>query len=345
MPYGCLCEVSYGTGSKHFFPLQDTPESARMTKIAVLDDYQGVALEFADWSAVQARAEVTVFRDHLDDTNDVVARLMPFDAVCIMRERTQLKADILRRLPNLKFIASTGARNAALDIDFAHQQGITVSGTASHGSSAPELTWALIMAAARHIPDEVQSFRSGGWQVGVGVDLEGRTLGVMGLGRIGARVATVGRAFGMRVIAWSQNLTVDDAAAKGAELVDKETLLREADWLTVHLVLSDRTRHIVDAAELALLKSTAWLVNTSRGPLVNELALVEALSARSIAGAALDVFEMEPLAADHAFRQLNNVVATPHIGFVTQDTYRKFYGETVENLKAWLDGAPIRVSG
>ena len=314
-----------------------------MTKIAVLDDYQGVALTSADWSAVQARAEVTVFRDHLHDADALIERLLPYDAVCVMRERTPLTRAILQRLPNLKFIGSNAPRNASIDLAAAEELGKVVSSTGYGPSGALELSWALIHAAARHIPAEVASFRAGGWQVGVGVDLRGSTLGIMGLGSIGRGMAKVALAFGMEVIAWSQNLTAETAQAAGARLVDKATLLREADFLTIHLVLSQRSAGIVGAAELALMKPTAWLVNTSRGPLVDEAALVDALTRRSIAGAALDVFDTEPLPDAHPLRKLENLVATPHVGFVTAKTYAIFFRDTVENLLAWLDGAPIRV--
>ncbi|MFP1868798.1 D-2-hydroxyacid dehydrogenase family protein [Lonsdalea quercina] len=314
-----------------------------MLKIAILDDYQGVALTSADWSAVQARAEIDVFCDHQSDESALVARLRPFDALCVMRERTPLTASLLAQLPNLKFIASTSVRNASIDIAAARAQGITVSATQGRGNGAPELTWALLLATARHLPAECASLRAGGWQVNVGADLAGSTLGILGLGKIGARVAAIGRAFDMNVIAWSQNLTPETAQAAGATWVDKKTLLRESDWLSLHLVLSDRTRGIVDAADLALMKPTAWLINTSRGPLVDEAALIDALSRRTLAGAALDVFATEPLPAAHPFRTLDNVIATPHIGFVTRDTYRVFYEETVQNLLAWLDGSPTRI--
>lgn len=314
-----------------------------MVKIAIIDDYQGVALSSADWSAVQSRASIDVFCDHLTNESALVARLRPFDALCVMRERTPLTASLLSQLPNLKFIASTSARNASIDVAAARAQGITVSATQGRGNGAPELTWALLLAAARHLPAECASLRSGGWQVGVGADLEGSTLGLLGLGKIGSRVAAIGRAFGMNVLAWSQNLTPETAQTAGVTPVDKATLLREADWLSLHLVLSDRTRGIIGASDLALMKPTAWLINTARGPLVDEDALIDALSQRTIAGAALDVFSTEPLPDDHPFRTLNNVIATPHIGFVTHHTYRVFYEETVQNLQAWLDGSPIRV--
>ncbi|MBO9198600.1 D-2-hydroxyacid dehydrogenase family protein [Rhizobium sp. 16-449-1b] len=314
-----------------------------MAKIAILDDYQGAALKSADWSEVQARAEVVVFHDHVDDADALVERLRPFDAICVLRERTPLTAEILSRLPNLKFIGSNAPYNASIDIKAANANGIVVSYTGGRGNGAPELAWALILAAARHIPAEVAALRSGQWQISVGTDLEGSTLGIMGLGRVGTRMAAVARAFGMKVIAWSENLTAEKASEAGVTLVDKQTLLKEADWLTLHLVLSDRTRGIVGKEELASMKPSAWLVNTSRGPLVDEAALTDALARRSIAGAALDVFDIEPLPLDHPFRGLDNVVATSHVGFVTKGTYDIFFGETVENVLAWLDGAPIRL--
>jgi phosphoglycerate dehydrogenase-like enzyme len=313
-----------------------------MKKIAVLDDYQGVALASANWSPVQGRGDVTVFNDHIDDEDRLVARLGPFDALCVMRERTPLPRRILERLPNLRFISSTGAKNASIDLAAARDLGIAVSATGANGSGAPELTWALILAAARHIPAETTSFKQGGWQTSVGKDLSGSTLGIIGLGRIGRQIAKVGLAFGMDVIAWSQNLTDEAAQAVGVRRVDKETLLKNADWVTLHLVLSDRTRGIVGQNELAMMKPTAWLVNTSRGPLVDEEPLIAALEGATIAGAALDVFDREPLPQDHRLRSLHNVIATPHIGFVTENSYNIFYRDTVENLIAWLDGAPIR---
>ncbi|MGI2034107.1 D-2-hydroxyacid dehydrogenase family protein [Rhizobium panacihumi] len=313
-----------------------------MTKIAILDDFQNVALQTADWSAVQARADVIVFNDHVADVDTLVARLAAFDAICVMRERTPLPRSVLARLPNLRFIASTGARNASIDLEAAGDLNITVSSTGANGSGAPELTWALILAAARQIPAEVESLRSGGWQTTVGRDLNGSTLGIIGLGRIGSQVARVGTAFGMNVIAWSQNLTEETARAAGITRVNKEELLRKSDWVTLHLVLSDRSRGIIGRDELDLMKPSAWLVNTSRGPLVDEDALVAALADNKIAGATIDVFNDEPVQRGHRLISLPNVIATPHIGFVTERSFRIFYRETVENILAWLDGAPIR---
>jgi phosphoglycerate dehydrogenase-like enzyme len=313
-----------------------------MKKIAVLDDYQSVALKSADWTGLKARAEVTVFNDHLDDEDSVVGRLLAFDAVCVMRERTPFPRRVLERLPNLRFITSTGARNASIDLSAAKDLGITVSVTGANGAGAPELTWALILAAARRIPAEVTSFRQGGWQTNVGRDLSGSTLGIIGLGRTGRQIAKVGLAFGMEVIACSQSLTDEMAQALGVRRVEKEELLRGSDWVTLHLVLSERTKGVIGESELAMMKPTSWLVNTSRGPLVDEAALISALKAGTIAGAALDVFDREPLPSDHPFRSLANVIATPHVGFVTENSYRTFYRDTVENLLAWLDGAPVR---
>jgi phosphoglycerate dehydrogenase-like enzyme len=306
-------------------------------KVAILDDYQDVALRLADWSAVRRRAEITVFNDHLADPAAVVERLRPFDVVCVMRERTPLSRDILQQLPRLKLIASTGPRNAAIDMRAAAERGIVVTATGYESTPAIELSWALILASARHLAREAASVRDGGWQTRIGTNLRGKCLGVIGLGNIGKEVARIALAFGMTVIAWSQNLTSEIASAAGATLVDKDALFRQADIVTIHLILSRRTSGLVGAAELALMKPTAWLVNTSRGPIVDEAALIEALQARRIAGAALDVFEIEPLPADHPFRRLDNVLATPHIGYVTEELYRTFYGDAAASIAAWLE--------
>jgi phosphoglycerate dehydrogenase-like enzyme len=306
-------------------------------KVAILDDYQDVALRLADWSAVRRRAEITVFNDHLADPAAVVDRLRPFDVVCVMRERTPLSRDILQQLPRLKLIASTGPRNAAIDMRVAAERGIVVTATGYESTPTIELSWALILASARHLAREAASVRDGGWQTRIGTNLRGKCLGVIGLGNIGKEVAQIALAFGMTVIAWSQNLTSEIASAAGATLVDKDALFRQADIVTIHLILSRRTSGLVGAAELALMKPTAWLVNTSRGPIVDEAALIEALQARRIAGAALDVFGVEPLPADHPFRSLDNVVATPHIGYVTEELYRTFYGDAAASIAAWLE--------
>lgn len=313
------------------------PNRPEPFKIAILDDYQTVALSMADWSGVEGRAAITVFDDHLADTAAVVARLRPFDIVCIMRERTPITRTVIEQLPKLRLIASTASRNASIDLGAAAERGIEVAHTGYTSAPTIELTWALILASARNIVAENASLRSGGWQRHIGDDLAGRTLGVLGLGNIGGAVARVGKTFGMEVVAWSQSLTADRAAAAGAELVTKEELFRRADIVTVHLVLSGRTRGLVGAAELALMKPTARLVNTSRGPIVVEADLIAALQSAMIAGAAIDVFDQEPLPPDHPFRSLPNLLATPHIGYVSRGLYRRFYQDTVDNIRRWLD--------
>lgn len=307
--------------------------------VAVLDDYQGVALELADWSPVLSRARVDVYNDHLADPDAVVERLAPYDVLCVMRERTPLRRDIIERLPRLKLIASTGPRNASIDNAAAKERGISVLHTSYTSTPTIELTWALILAGARHVISENASLRAGGWQRSVGEDMANKTLGIIGLGNIGSQVAKVGLAFGMQVIAWSQNLTAEAAAAAGARLVPKEELLRTADVISIHLVLSGRTTGLIGAAELALMKPSARLVNTSRGPIVVEAALIDALANHRIAGAALDVFDTEPLPAQHPYRRLDNLLATPHIGYVSRGLYERFYRDSVANIAAWLDTA------
>ncbi len=306
-------------------------------QVAVLDDYQNVALRMADWSPLQRRARLATFHDHLAELDAIVARLEPFEIVCVMRERTPLTRGILERLPRLRLIASTGAVNASIDAAAAAERGVKVVHTGYQSTPTVELTWALILAGARHVAAENASLRGGGWQRHVGDDLAGKTLALLGLGNIGGDVARIGRAFGMTVIAWSENLTDDRAAGVGAVRVTKEALFQRADILSLHLVLSRRTRSLVGASELALMKPTARLVNTSRGPIVVEAALVEALTAGKLAGAAIDVFDQEPLPPDHPFRRMPNVLATPHIGYVSQSLYRRFYQDTVDNIVRWLD--------
>ena len=306
-------------------------------KIAVLDDYQNVALESADWSVLRDRADIAVFQDHLAHADALIERLLPFDVVCVMRERTPLSRSIIERLPNLRLIASTGPVNASIDVTAAGDHGVTVVHTGYRSDPTIEFTWALILASARNIVTESNSVRSGGWQQTIGTDLRGKTLGVLGLGRIGSQVARIGSAFGMDSIAWSQNLTSEAATAAGASLVSKDQLFERADILTIHLVLSNRTRGLVGASELAKMKPTARLINASRGPIVAEQALIDALKNRQIAGAAVDVYDIEPLPPSHPFRTLNNVLATPHIGYVSHDLYKTFYEETVSNILKWLD--------
>jgi phosphoglycerate dehydrogenase-like enzyme len=306
-------------------------------KVAILDDYQNVALSMADWSGVTARAEVTVFTDHVAKPDAIVERLGAFDVICVMRERTPLSRDVIERLPQLKLIASTGPRNIAIDMAAAEERGVRVTGTGYRSTPTIEMTWTLILASGRHLVEESDSVRAGGWQSSIGQELDGRVLGVLGLGNVGGPVARIGLAFGMKVITWSQNLTPQAAAAAGATLVTKEELFRQADIVTIHLILSDRTRNLVGAAELALMKPTARLINTSRGPIVDERALIQSLRARAIAGAAVDVFDTEPLPAEHPFRSLENVLATPHVGYVAEDLYRTFYGDAAAAITAWLE--------
>jgi phosphoglycerate dehydrogenase-like enzyme len=313
-------------------------------KIAVLDDYQNAAFESADWSMLRDRADITVFRDHVDDADALVTRLLPFDIVCVMRERTPLPRGIIERLVNLKLISSTGPVNASIDVAAAADRGVAVSHTGYRSTPTIEFTWTLILASARNLVAESNSVRSGGWQTSLGMDLQGKTLGVLGLGRIGSAVARIGGDFGMNLIAWSQNMTLESAQAAGAVLVSKDQLFEQADILTIHLVLSRRTRGLVGAAELARMKPTARLINTSRGAIVDEPALIGALRNKQIAGAAIDVFETEPLPASHPYRTLGNVLATPHIGYVSQGLYRTFYEDTVSNIRNWLDSQSANAS-
>jgi phosphoglycerate dehydrogenase-like enzyme len=283
-------------------------------KIAILDDYQNVALEMADWAALSGRAEITVFNDHVADPFTLVERLLPFDVVCLMRERIPLPRGVLQHLPRLKLIASTGSRNASIDMGATKELGITVTATGYRSSPTIELTWALILASVRGIVQENNSIRDGGWQRSVGQALKGKILGVVGLGNIGGQVARIGLAFGMKIIAWSQHMTPEIAEAAGATLVSKDELFRQADIVTIHLILSGRTKGLVGAAELGLMKPTSRLINTSRGPIVHEASLIKALRSHAIAGAAIDVFDQEPLPVQHPFWSMDNVLATPHIG-------------------------------
>jgi phosphoglycerate dehydrogenase-like enzyme len=312
------------------------------TKIAVLDDWQDVASGVVDWSVLDPLGTVSFLHEFPADTATLAERLRSFDVICVMRERTLFDAALLGQLPNLKLLVTGGMRNAAIDLQAARLQGVVVCGTESYKHAAPELTWALIMGATRNLVGEANSLRAGHWQIGLGGDLHGKTLGILGLGSIGKWIARYGQAFGMKVIAWSQNLTAEAAAESGVTRVGKQELFEQADVLSVHLVLSDRSRGLVDAEALGWMKPGAWLVNTSRGPIVDEAALLEALQQRRIAGAALDVYGREPLPVDHPFRTLDNVLATPHIGYVTENNYRMFFSQMIEDIQAWHAGAPIR---
>jgi phosphoglycerate dehydrogenase-like enzyme len=311
----------------------------------VLDDYQHAAESFGPWDRLGDDTEVTFFHDHLDDEDSLADRLEPFDVVVAMRERTPFPSTLLERLPRLRLLVTTGMRNASIDVGAADGRGICVCGTGGITASTAELTWGLILAVARHIPAEDADVRAGGWQTTVGAELEGRTLGVIGLGNLGSRVAAIAQAFGMTVVTWSQNLDPGHARSLGAEPVTLPELLGHADVVTVHLRLSERTRGLIGAVELAAMRPTAILINTSRGPIVDEAALLAALQDGRIGGAGLDVFDVEPLPPDHPLRHAPRTVLTPHLGYVTEGSYRRFYSDAVENIAAFDAGTPVRVIG
>jgi phosphoglycerate dehydrogenase-like enzyme len=314
-----------------------------MRGLAILDDYQHVAVSLADWSRLEPTVDVTIFDDHIAGLDALAERLGDFEIIVAMRERTPFPAALFERLPKLALLVSTGMRNRAIDLDAARESGVVVCGTRALGAGTVELTWGLIIALTRNIAREDAAVRDGRWQVSLGPELAGRTIGVVGLGRVGGRVAQIAGAFEMSPIAWSENLTAERAGAVGARLVGKDELFETADIVTLHLVLSERTRGLVGPRELALMKPTAYLVNTARGPIVDEQALVAALNAGSIAGAALDVFDEEPLPLGHPLRALPNTVVTPHIGYVGRDAYEAFYGDALEDVEAFLAGSPIRL--
>jgi phosphoglycerate dehydrogenase-like enzyme len=319
-------------------------------KVAILDDYSGAALEVADWSPVQKRAEITVFDRHLSE-DEAVDALRPFDVVCTLRERMAFPRTLIERLPNLKLITIVGRSLPNLDIDAASEHGILVAHSdfahprfRALRDATPEFTWGLLIATVRSLAEEHRRMREGAWQTTVGMTLSGKTLGLIGLGRIGTRMAEYAKVFGMDVIAWSQNLTEEAAAAVGVRRAEKAALFTESDVVSIHVVLSERTRGLVGEAELALMKPQAYLINTSRGPIVDEGALIAALKAERIAGAGLDVFDTEPLPSDHPLRLLPNVTLSPHLGYVTREMLGAFYSDTVEAVVAWLDGSPIRIA-
>lgn len=312
-------------------------------KVAVLDDYQGVAESMADWSQLPPGAEVVFFSDHLTDETALAERLGGFDVVVGMRERTPFPRSLLERLPNLRLLVTTGRRNASFDIAAATELGVAVCGTDGAGEGPTELTWGLIIGLLRQIPLEDRRSREGRWGTTVGVGLKGKTIGLLGLGHIGSLMARVANAFDLNVIAWSQNLTADRARECGATLVDQDTLFRDSDIVSIHVVLSQRTRGLVGARELGLMKPTAYLVNISRGPIVDEAALVDVLQRRAIAGAALDTFDVEPLPGDHPLLRLDNTLICPHLGYVTDDSYRAMYAGAVEDIRAFASGEPVRV--
>jgi len=313
-------------------------------RCAILDDYQNVALSMADWSKVKADAEIKVFNEPFTSADEVAKALAGFEIICAMRERTPFPRGMFEKLPALKLLVTTGMRNAAIDMAAAKDRGVMVCGTDSAGHPTAELTIGLMIDLARKISVENARMKAGEpWQVTVGGDLHGKTLGILGLGRLGQRVAKVGLAFGMKVIAWSQNLTPEKCREAGVGYATKDDLLRQSDFITIHMVLSSRSRGLIGAHDLSLMKPTAYLINTSRGPLIDETALIAVLKENRIAGAGLDVYDVEPLARDHPLRRLPNVLLTPHLGYVTTDNYRLFYGQTAEDVRAFLDGKPVRV--
>jgi phosphoglycerate dehydrogenase-like enzyme len=321
-----------------------------MPNVAILDDYAGLALELADWSPVQTRSEITVFDRHLSE-EEAAEALRPFDVICTLRERMSLPRTLIERLPNLKLITIVGRSLPNLDLAAASERNVLVAHSdfahprfSAVRDATPELAWGLLIATVRNLAEEHRRMRDGGWQTTTGMTLSGKTLGLLGLGRVGKPMAQYAKAFGMHVIAWSQNLTEDAAAAVGARRVDKAALFEESDVVSIHLVLSERTRGLVGAPELALMKPHAYLINTSRGPIVDEAALIDALSAGRIAGAGLDVYDTEPLPADHPLRHLRTATLSPHLGYVTREMLSAFYADTVEAVVAWLDGSPIRIA-
>lgn len=313
-------------------------------KIAVLDDYQGVARKFADWSGLEAAHEVTIFREHIGGGRDaVVAALKDFDVIAAMRERTVFDRATLEQLTNLKFIVTTGMRNSSIDVACLKERGIPCSGTAGRTQTTPELAWGLILSVARNIPFEDNNMRAGKWQQTIGLDLEEKTLGIVGLGRLGREMARIGKAFKMNVIAWSQNLSEESAAEVGVRRVEKDELFANADVVTVHYKHSERSTGLIGAADYGRMKPTAIFVNTSRAAIIDMNGLMEALRAGRIAGAGLDVYDDEPVPVDHPIRSCPRTVLTPHLGYVSHETYRIFYSQTVEAIEAWLAGSPVRL--
>jgi phosphoglycerate dehydrogenase-like enzyme len=312
-------------------------------RIAVLDDYQGVAREMADWGSLGPDCEPVFFREHLSALEVLAEKLGGFEVVVAMRERTPFPRALLEKLPRLRLLVTTGMRNRSIDVAAARERGITVCGTPSSSGTTGELAWGLILSLFRHIPREDRALREGHWQTTLGLGLAGKTLGIIGLGNIGSQVARIGAAFNMEVIAWSQNLDAERSRKAGAQRVERDELLARSDVVTLHLVLSDRTRGLIGARELALMKPTAFLVNTSRGPIVDEAALAGALAKGTLGGAGVDVYGVEPIGSDHPLLRAPNTVLTPHLGYVTRESYRAYFGGAVEDIAAWRRGAPLRV--
>jgi len=315
-------------------------------RCAILDDYQNIALKIADWSPLQGKAEIKVFTRHLGDTANVVKELADFDIVCAMRERTPFRRDTLEALPKLKLLLTSGMRNASFDVEAAKARGVVVCGTGGFGNPTAGLAIGLMLELTRKIGFENARLKAGApWQVTMGIDAEGQTMGIVGLGRLGARVAEVAKALGMKVNAWSQNLTKERCAEVGVGYLSKEELFATSDVISIHLILSQRSRGLIAAADIARMKPTAYLINTARGPIVDEAALLKALQEKRIAGAGIDTYSVEPLPVDSPYRKLDNVVLTPHLGYVTEQGYRAYYRDMVEDITAWLAGKPVRVMG
>jgi phosphoglycerate dehydrogenase-like enzyme len=315
-----------------------------MAAIAILDDYQNVALRMADWSRLQKDNRIVVFTERLPDVDAAARALAEFDVIGIMRERTPFSRALFEKLPKLRLLVTTGKRNASIDLEAAKAHGVTVCSTGGAGRATAELAFALMLGLARHLREEFNAMRpGGGWQTTLGFDLEGKTLGILGLGNLGAKVGGIGAAFGMKIIAWSENLTDERARERGAERVSKDDLFNRSDIVTIHSVLSPRSRGLVGAREFALMKPTALLINTSRGPIVDEAALLAALRQKNIAGFGADTFDVEPLPSDHPLRAEPRALLTPHLGYVTEETYRDFYSGMVQAIEAWVAGKPINV--
>ncbi len=312
-------------------------------KVAILDDYQGVAEQLVDWSKFKDSCEIKVFNQPFENEDHAIENLKSFDALLIMRERTPMTKKLMDGCPNLKFIATSGMRNLGIDLEHAKSKGIIVSGSEGNKNPTAELTWALILGLARNIKQESENMYQGYWQTTIGFELKGKTLGIMGLGNLGSMVAKVGKAFGMEVIAWSENLKMAEAEKHGVIAVTKDELFEKSDFLTIHYLLSDRSRNLVKYDDISKMKKTAFIINTSRGPIINEDDLIKALQDEIIAGAGLDVYAIEPLPENHKLRFLPNVLLTPHIGYVTLDNYVKWYNQMAEDLQAFLDGQPLRV--
>jgi phosphoglycerate dehydrogenase-like enzyme len=313
-------------------------------RCAILDDFQNVALKMADWSKVTGDVDFKAFNEHLGGPDNVVKALQDYEIVVAMRERTAFPRAVIEKLPKLKLLITTGMRNASIDMAAAAEKGVTVCGTGSFGSPTSGIAIGLMLELTRHIGYENARLKAGEtWQVTIGPELEGLTLGILGLGKLGTRTALIGKAFGMRVIAWSTNLTPEKCKEAGVEYVTKEELFKQSDFISIHVVLSQRSRGLVGAADIALMKPTAYLINTSRGPIIDEAAMLAALRDKKIGGAGLDVFDIEPLPKDHPLRKMDNVVLTPHLGYVALKNYRNYFAGVVEDIRGFIDGKPVRV--